>query len=195
MIVDKLFSFIFIILLSPVFILVSIIIYIDVGHPIIYKQERIGKKGISFKIYKFRTMKNISDKKGNLLSDNIRLTKIGGLIRSLSIDELPELFNILSGNMSFTGPRPLLPKYIPLYSVEQAKRHEVMPGLTGWAQVNGRNNTSWERRLSLDTWYVENYSFLLDCKILALTIFKVIARRDITPKNSSIMPEFKGNQK
>ena len=139
-------------------------------------------------------MKNRSDKKGNLLSDSIRLTKVGRVLRSSSLDELPELFNILYGDMSFTGPRPLLPKYIPLYSKEQAKRHKVLPGLTGWAQINGRNNTSWQERLSLDKWYVDNCNFLLDFSILAITIIKVIARRDITPKDTYEMPEFKGNK-
>lgn len=178
-ILDVLFSIFLLIVLSWLILIISIIVRIKLGSPIIFKQQRPGKDNDVFNIYKFRTMTDERDQNGKLLPDDVRLTKFGRLLRSSSMDELPELWNILIGEMSFVGPRPLLPSYIPYYKEKERIRHEVRPGLTGWAQINGRNATNWDERLEQDIYYVENMSFILDLKILFKTIGKVIKRSDI----------------
>lgn len=190
---DKLVATLGLFLLSPLFFLVSFFIHKKFGKPILFKQVRPGKNGQLFTLYKFRTMKNATDKDGNLLSDVCRLTKFGKFLRSTSLDELPELFNVLKGEMSLVGPRPLLSEYLPLYSDEQAKRHNVLPGITGWAQINGRNNISWQNKFELDLWYVDNQSFGLDLKILFLTILKVLKRSDINQEGQATAKAFNGN--
>ena len=180
-------------MLSPIFLIIAILVKIKLGGHIFFVQERIGMYNRPFKMYKFRTMRNTKDSSGNLLSDNERLTKFGKILRSTSLDELPEFFNILRGEMSLIGPRPLLPEYLPLYSGEQIKRHNVLPGLTGWAQINGRNSISWTEKFELDVWYVENWSLKLDLKIFFLTIVKVIKREDINQESTVTMEAFNGN--
>ena len=182
------------ILLLPIFIILSIFIYFSIGTPIIFRQTRAGLDGKLFTIYKFRTMSNERDKNGELLPDDKRLNRLGLAVRKSSLDELPQLFNVLKGDMSFVGPRPLLAEYIPLYNEEQNRRHSVLPGITGWAQVNGRNAISWEDKFRYDIWYVDNQSFLLDLKILWLTFLKVIKRSDISSNNSITVEKFKGNK-
>lgn len=178
------------------YLIVAILVKIKLGSPVIFKQERPGKDGKIFKIYKFRTMTNEWDENGDLVQDEVRLTKFGKILRSTSLDELPEAFNILFGSMSVIGPRPLLVKYLPLYNDTQKRRHEVRPGLSGWAQVNGRNTASWEERFENDVWYVDNANFLLDVKIIYLTVVKVFIKRDgISSENSATMEEFKGTDK
>lgn len=176
-------------------LLISVMIRIRMGSPIIFKQTRPGLHGKPFSIYKFRTMTNETDSKGNLLPNEKRITMLGKLLRKLSIDELPQLFNVLKGEISLVGPRPLLMEYLPLYNDKQARRHHVRPGITGWAQVNGRNNISWEDRFSLDVWYVENQSFLLDVKILFLTLVKVFKRENINPDDKEFIDRFRGSRK
>ena len=156
-------------------------------------QERPGKDAKIFKVVKFKTMTDERDADGNLLPDEKRLTKVGRFVRSTSIDELPQLWNVFKGDMSLIGPRPLLPQYLPLYSPEQARRHEVRPGITGWAQVNGRNAISWKKKFELDVWYVDNISFLTDCKVILTTLKKVIKREDINSATSATMEFFNGN--
>lgn len=190
---DIIFSLTVLIMLSPIFLIIAILVKIKLGGPIFFVQERIGMYNRSFKMYKFRTMRDTKDSSGNLLSDNERLTKFGKILRSTSLDELPEFFNILRGEMSLIGPRPLLPEYLPLYSGEQIKRHNVLPGLTGWAQINGRNSISWTEKFELDVWYVENWSLKLDLKIFFLTIVKVIKREDINQESTVTMEAFNGN--
>ncbi|MDY6011757.1 sugar transferase [Clostridium sp.] len=190
---DIIFSLTVLIMLSPIFLIIAILVKIKLGGPIFFVQERIGMYNRPFKMYKFRTMRDTKDSSGNLLSDNERLTKFGKILRSTSLDELPEFFNILRGEMSLIGPRPLLPKYLPLYSGEQIKRHNVLPGLTGWAQINGRNSISWTEKFELDVWYVENWSLKLDLKIFFLTIVKVIKREDINQESTVTMEAFNGN--
>lgn len=180
------------IVLSPLLGVLMVIQFIVLGRPIFFSQERPGKFGVPFKLYKFRTMRESRDKKGNLLADEVRLTGWGKFLRSTSLDELPELINIIKGEMSFVGPRPLLMSYMPLYNERQRRRHEVLPGITGWAQINGRNTISWEQKFELDVWYVENQNFWLDIKIIFLTFFKVIRREGISSKNHATMPEFTG---
>lgn len=158
-----------------------------------FTQERPGKNGKVFKVIKFKTMTDERDENGDLLPDEKRLTKIGKFIRSTSVDELPQLFNVLKGDMALIGPRPLLPQYLPLYSKEQARRHEVRPGITGWAQVNGRNAISWTKKFELDVWYVDHCSFLLDLKIIFLTVKKVFVREGISSDTSVTMEPFTGN--
>ena len=182
-------------MLLSIFLLLIPLVLIQLNFPIFFSQSRPGLKGKIFKIYKFRTMTNKRNNEGVLLPDELRLTKFGKLLRSTSLDELPSLWNVLKGDMSLVGPRPLLVEYLPLYSTKQARRHEVRPGITGWAQVNGRNAISWDEKFDLDVWYVDNKSIWLDIKILFLTIKKVISRRDISAKNNSIMPPFKGSDK
>ena len=191
--IDKLFSLVLIIIFLPIMILIGIAIYLWDKKPIIFTQERPGYKGKIFKIYKFRTMTNEKDENGKLLPDEKRLKGIGKFIRSTSLDELPQLFNVLKGDMSFVGPRPLLVKYLPLYNDRQKKRHDVKPGITGWAQVNGRNAISWEQKFEYDVWYVEHISFLLDMKILWMTFLKVIKRDGVSSDTHATMEEFKGN--
>ncbi len=190
---DKLFSLLLIIIFSPIMIAVAIAIYIWDEKPIIFTQNRPGYKGKIFKIYKFRTMTNEKDKNGKLLPDEKRLKGLGKFIRSTSLDELPQLFNVLKGDMSFIGPRPLLAEYLPLYNNRQKKRHDVRPGITGWAQVNGRNAISWQEKFEYDVWYVENISFLLDMKIFWMTILKVIKRDGVSSSTHATMEKFRGN--
>ena len=190
---DIIFSLTVLIMLSPIFLIIAILVKIKLGGHIFFVQERIGMYNRPFKMYKFRTMRNTKDSSGNLLSDDERLTKFGKTLRSTSLDELPEFFNILRGEMSLIGPRPLLPEYLPLYSGEQIKRHNVLPGLTGWAQINGRNSISWTEKFELDVWYVENWSLKLDLKIFFLTIVKVIKREDINQESTVTMEAFNGN--
>lgn len=189
---DKFFALLFLILLSPVFIIVSVLIYATLGAPVFFRQKRPGLEGKIFEVFKFRTMHNVCDKDGELLPDVHRLDGIGKQIRALSLDELPQLYNVLKGDMSFVGPRPLLVEYLPLYNEEQKKRHNVKPGITGWAQVNGRNAISWEQKFKYDVWYVNHQSFLLDVKILWLTFLKIAKRSDITSSTSVSMEKFKG---
>lgn len=180
------------IVLSPIMIICAILIRINLGSPIFFKQKRIGKDNKEFEMIKFRTMKDAVDKEGNQLPDELRLTKVGQILRSLSIDELPELINILKGDMSLIGPRPLLVKYLPLYNERQIRRHEVLPGLTGWAQVNGRNNLKWSEKFELDVYYVENWSLKLDLKIFFLTFYKVFKRDGISQEGQATMEYFNG---
>ena len=181
-------------LLSPLIILIAVIIRLTMGKPIFLKQIRPGFQGKAFTIYKFRTMLNAYDKNGNLLPDKERLTRFGKFLRSTSLDELPELFNILKGEMSIVGPRPLLMQYLERYSPEQARRNEVRPGLTGWAQINGRNAITWEEKFRLDVWYVDNQSFRIDIKIIFMTILKVLKREGISQRGQATMEEFMGNK-
>lgn len=182
-----------IIILSPVLLVCMILIKFKLGSPIFFKQRRIGKNNKEFEMIKFRTMKDSVDKDGNLLPDEERMTKLGMTLRSLSLDELPELINILKGEMSLIGPRPLLVKYLPLYDDKQIKRHDVTPGLTGWAQVNGRNSLSWCEKFELDVWYVENWSLYLDVKIFFLTFYKVFKREGISQEGQATMEYFDGS--
>ena len=182
------------VLLSPVILLTALLVRIFLGTPILFRQRRPGYKGQPFSIYKFHTMSDTRDKQGNLLPDEMRLTRFGRFLRSTSLDELPELFNILRGEMSLVGPRPLLMEYLPLYSPEQRRRHDVHPGLTGWAQVNGRNAITWEDKFKLDVWYVEHWSLWLDIKILFMSLWKVIRREGISQEGKATMEAFKGNR-
>ena len=192
---DKILALFLIILFSPIYIIVSLLIFFKMGRPILFRQKRPGYKEKIFGIYKFRTMTNEKDANGNLLPDDKRLVGIGKFIRSTSLDELPQLFNVLKGEMSFVGPRPLLEEYLPLYNEKQKRRHDVKPGITGWAQVNGRNAISWEQKFDYDVWYVDNQSFWLDIKILWLTFLKVVKRSDISSSTSSTMEKFTGSKK
>ena len=180
-------------ILLPIFLTISIFVLLKMGTPIFFIQSRPGLNSKTFKMYKFRTMTNKCDKNGKLLEDKDRLSNFGSFLRSTSLDELPTLWNVLCGNMSLVGPRPLLIEYLPLYSKNQARRHDVRPGITGWAQVNGRNAISWNEKFELDTWYVENQSFVLDMKIILLTLKKVIRRDGISHYNHVTMEKFKGN--
>lgn len=189
---DLSFAVCVLILFSPIFIIVGILVRVNLGSPIFFTQERIGYKNKKFKMYKFRTMKDAKDKQGNLLPDNERMTRFGKILRSTSLDELPEFLNILKGEMSLVGPRPLLVEYLPLYNDEQIKRHEVLPGLTGWAQVNGRNSLSWTEKFNLDVWYVEHWSLKLDLKIFFLTIYKVLKKDGISEEGQVTMTRFNG---
>ena len=186
-------SLIALIVLSPVILIVGILVYIKLGSPIIFKQERPGKDGKIFKMYKFRTMLDSCNKFGEALPDEERLTKFGKILRSTSLDELLELINVIKGDMSLVGPRPLLVEYLELYSDEQKKRHNVRPGITGWAQVNGRNSISWNEKLNLDVEYVKNLSLILDIKILFLTVYKVFKRDGINQEGNATIEKFTGN--
>ena len=189
---DIIISLLLLILLFPLIIIISILVKYKLGSPILFKQLRPGQNGKPFFILKFRTMNNLTDTFGNQLSDNERLTSFGRFLRSSSMDELPELWNVFKGEMSLVGPRPLLMEYLPLYSKIQARRHKVKPGITGWAQINGRNSVSWEEKLEMDVWYVDNKSFLLDLKILFLTVFRVIKKDGINKKGHATIDKFKG---
>lgn len=193
-ILDFIFSLIGIVLLSPVLIIVAILVRMKLGSPVIFKQQRPGKDEKIFTLYKFRTMTDKKDEKGNLLSDSERLTKFGKTLRSTSLDELPELFNILKGDMSFVGPRPLLIEYLKLYNEEQKRRHVVRPGLTGLAQINGRNAISWREKFKEDINYVEKITFIGDIKIILKTIIKVSKREGISQRNNVTTEKFKGNE-
>lgn len=186
-ILDIILSLLAIIILSPLLIIISILVLIFMGWPILFKQPRPGKNEKIFNMYKFRTMTNKKDKDGNLLPDNQRLNKFGKFLRSTSLDELPELFNILFGKMSFIGPRPLLVKYLPYYTEEEHHRHDVRPGLTGWAQVNGRNNLNWDDRFKLDVEYVNNLTFMMDIKVIFKTVSIVFKREGITDGKTETM--------
>ena len=187
---DIFISLFFCVVLLPLILIVLVLVFINMGWPIIFTQLRPGKNGRPFKIYKFRTMSNQTDLSGNLLSDEQRLTKFGAFLRSTSCDELPALWNVLKGEMSLVGPRPLLMEYLPLYNKEQARRHDVKPGLTGWAQINGRNSISWEEKFELDVWYVDNPSFILDIKILFLTIKAVLSSKGVNASDKVTMKKF-----
>ena len=191
--IDILGSGIGLIVISPILLIVGLAIKFKLGSPIFFTQDRVGKDGKVFKMIKFRTMLNAFDKFGEPLPDEERLTLFGKFLRSTSIDELPELINVFKGDMSLVGPRPLLLKYIPLYSKEQWRRHEVRPGITGWAQVNGRNSISWSEKFKLDVWYVDNRSLLLDIQILLKTVLKVIKKSDINQNEHETMESFNGN--
>lgn len=189
---DFILSLIAIIILSPVYIIVAILVKTKLGSPVIFTQERPGKDEKIFKMYKFRSMTDERDENGKLLPDDVRLTSFGKKLRSTSLDELPELFNILKGDMSIVGPRPLLVKYLPLYNKHQKRRHEIRPGFTGYAQVNGRNSISWEEKFDLDVEYVKKFSFLMDLCIIFKTIKVVLFRKGISSDTSVTMEEFKG---
>jgi len=190
---DKVFAFFALIVFLPLLLTISLITFLKLGNPILFTQWRPGLKGKKFKLLKFRTMHQYKDSKGNLLSDNMRENQFGNFLRSSSLDELPEIFNVLKGEMSFVGPRPLLVEYLDLYSDEQMKRHDVKPGITGYAQINGRNTISWEEKFKYDLWYVSKYSFLVDMKILLITIKKVILRNGINQSKNTTMTKFKGS--
>ena len=182
------------VLLVPFLALAALLAAANRGTPF-FRQTRPGRHGKLFRIVKFKTMTDEKDARGELLPDERRLTRAGRLVRSLSLDELPQLFNVLAGQMSFIGPRPLLPDYLPLYSAEQARRHDVRPGITGWAQVNGRNSIGWDRKFELDVWYVDHLSLLLDARIILLTLAKVVQRQGISAEGSATMEKFTGSGK
>lgn len=183
------------ILVSPVLAAVGLLGVLLLGHPFFFTQSRPGLHGRPFRLYKFRTMRDTRDASGRLLPDAERLTAFGRFLRAFSLDELPSLWNVLKGDMSLVGPRPLLMEYLDRYTPEQARRHEVRPGITGWAQVNGRNALSWEEKFKLDVWYVDNRSFRLDMKILALTVWHVLARKGISAEGHATMPPFEGTHR
>jgi len=181
-------------MLSPLLVLIAILVLIFIGRPLLFLQVRPGLNEELFTLVKFRTMTNEKNSSGVLLEDALRLNKFGKFLRSTSLDEIPELWNILKGEMSFVGPRPLLVEYLPLYNIQQKKRHDVRPGITGWAQVNGRNAISWEEKFDLDVWYSENQSLLLDIKILFMTVLSVIKREGISTKGEVTMHRFTGSK-
>jgi undecaprenyl phosphate N,N'-diacetylbacillosamine 1-phosphate transferase len=191
--IDFLVSFTVFILLLPIFLIISICLMIHFkGSPFFY-QERPGKRAKAFQVIKFKTMSDARDSKGSLLPDDLRLTSIGSFLRKTSLDEIPQLINVISGKMSLIGPRPLLMEYLPLYSETQARRHEVRPGITGWAQVNGRNLLDWKNRFELDVWYIDNLTFALDLKIIYLTLIKVLKKEGVSSENYVTMEKFQGN--
>lgn len=191
---DILVSIIALIIFLPVLILISIAVALKLGRPVLFTQQRPGLNGEPFKIIKFRTMTNETGHNGELLPNEKRMTSFGMFLRSASLDELPELINVLKGDMSLVGPRPLRMYYLPLYNEFQQRRHEVRPGITGWAQINGRNAVSWDEKFEMDIWYVDNQSFWLDIKILFLTVLKVVRREDIAHEGDVSMPPFEGNE-
>ncbi|WP_457627586.1 sugar transferase [Oceanithermus sp.] len=192
--IDVLVSLAVLALLSPLLVVLAIWIRITMGAPVLFRQTRPGLRGKPFIMYKFRTMTDERDPQGNLLPDEQRLTRLGRFLRSTSLDELPELINVLKGDMSLVGPRPLLMKYLDRYTPEQFRRHEVKPGITGWAQVNGRNALTWEEKFKLDVWYVDNWNLWLDFKILLMTLVKVFRREGIGHGSQATMPEFRGQR-
>jgi sugar transferase EpsL len=181
--------------MTPVMIIIALLVCINIGSPVVFRQERPGSGGRPFKLLKFRTMSELVDEEGIMLPDEQRLTKLGQILRKYSLDELPQLINVVRGDLSFVGPRPLLMQYLERYTPEQARRHEVKPGITGWAQVNGRNAISWEEKFKLDVWYVDNVSLWLDLKILWLTVVKVLRADGISGEGSATMSEFMGSDK
>jgi lipopolysaccharide/colanic/teichoic acid biosynthesis glycosyltransferase len=181
-------------LLAPVVLTIALAVRLGLGTPIFFVQERPGLHGVPFRMIKFRTMRDAVDAAGRSLPDGERLTRLGRFLRATSFDELPEFWHVLRGDMSLVGPRPLLMEYLPLYNAEQKRRHEVKPGITGWAQVNGRNALSWEEKFRLDVWYVDHASLWLDLKIIALTLWKIISREGISQKGHATMPDFLGSQ-
>jgi len=190
---DLLLTALSLIILAPAIAVLALLVRIRIGRPSLFRQFRPGLNGNGFILYKFRTMSDEYDKKGELMPDSLRLYRLGRFMRNFSLDELPELFNVLKGDLSLVGPRPLLPQYLGRYSPEQMRRHEVKPGITGWAQVNGRNAITWEERFMLDVWYVDHVTFWLDVKILALTVWKVIKREGINQPGHATMKEFMGS--
>jgi lipopolysaccharide/colanic/teichoic acid biosynthesis glycosyltransferase len=193
---DRLIAALLLLLFSPILLIVSIVLRVRMGSPIVFTQPRPGKNSKIFTVYKFRTMTSDCDAAGNLLSDEERLIPLGQFLRKASLDELPQLWNVLIGDMSFVGPRPLLVRYLERYSPDQARRHDVQPGITGWAQVNGRNALTWDEKFKLDLWYVDNWSLWLDLKILLLTVKKVFKQEGISQNENVVaMPEFMGNKK
>ena len=193
-IMDVVISVVTIVLVSPFLIVVPFMIIVSMGFPVLFKQERAGRGGKSFILYKFRTMAK-KEKREPAESGNDRIGFLGRFLRTTSLDELPQLWNVLKGDMSLVGPRPLLIDYLPLYSPEQARRHKVKPGITGWAQINGRNATTWEERFKLDVWYVDHRGLWLDLKILALTVVKIIRRKGVTPEGRASLERFKGSNR
>ncbi len=191
---DLLLTSLILIIISPIMLILALLVRVIHGKPILFSQVRPGYQGELFKVYKFRTMTEVRDERGELLPDEQRLTRLGRFLRGASLDELPELFHVLGGKMSLVGPRPLLVQYLERYSAEQARRHDVLPGITGWAQVNGRNVLSWGDKFSLDVWYVDHWSLGLDIKILALTLWKVIKREGISQPGHATAEEFMGNE-
>lgn len=191
-VLDVVLSLAALVLFSPVLFAVSLLVYAKHGAPVIFRQQRPGYQGRPFRLYKFRTMRDAYDREGQPLPDAQRLTAFGRFLRSTSLDELPELLNVLKGEMSIVGPRPLLMQYLVRYTPEQARRHDVRPGITGWAQINGRNAISWEEKFALDVWYVDHYSLWLDLRIILLTALKVLRRDGISAEGEVTMPEFKG---
>jgi sugar transferase EpsL len=191
---DLLVSSIGLVVFSPLLVAVAICILASMGRPIVFRQVRPGLRGEPFTLYKFRTMSEARDESGNLLANDSRLTALGMFLRSSSLDELPELWNVLTGDMSMVGPRPLLMEYLELYTPEQMRRHDLRPGITGWAQVNGRNTASWEDRFLMDVWYVDNCTLWLDMKILVMTIWKVLMRKGISQPGKSTIDRFKGTR-
>lgn len=179
-------------LLSPLLLVLGLLVRLFLGKPVLFSQQRPGLHGKPFTMVKFRTMRNVFDAQGMPLSDSARMTRFGRFLRSTSLDELPELWNVLKGDMSLVGPRPLLMEYLPLYTVEQARRHDVRPGVTGWAQVNGRNAVSWGDRFKMDVWYVDHRSFWLDIRIIAMTVLKIFKREGISAKGEATMSKFTG---
>jgi lipopolysaccharide/colanic/teichoic acid biosynthesis glycosyltransferase len=178
----------------PLLAVIAMLVRINLGSPVLFSQIRPGRNAHAFRMYKFRTMSNAMDNRGKPLPDGQRLTSLGRFLRATSLDELPGLWNVLKGDMSLVGPRPLLMQYLPLYSTQQARRHEVRPGITGWAQVNGRNALTWEQKFEFDVWYIDNRSFLLDVKILWMTVRAVFARKGISSEGHATMPPFKGSR-
>lgn len=191
---DFIASLVLLIVLFPLFLVIAVTIHWKLGSPVFFRQQRPGMLGKPFRLFKFRTMTNVRGVNGELLPDAQRLTRFGRFLRSSSLDELPELFNVLKGVMSIVGPRPLLMQYLDRYTPEQARRHEVKPGITGWAQVNGRNALTWEEKFKLDVWYVDNWTLLLDIKIIAMTIWKILKREGISQPGQATIEEFKGNR-
>lgn len=192
--IDLIVSFLALLLLSPLLLLLALIIRVNIGSPIFFVQRRAGLNGRIFNIIKFRSMTNASDNDGTLLTDSERLTSLGVFLRASSLDELPELWNVLKGDMSLVGPRPLLLEYLPLYTAEQSRRHDVLPGITGWAQVNGRNAISWEEKFKYDVWYAKNQSIWLDLKIIWKTLKKVFSGEGVSAEGEATMSKFTGNK-
>ena len=192
--VDLVGASLLLVALSPLLIALIALNRLLVGAPVFFRQERPGHHGTPFRLVKFRTMTTPSGTDGALLSDSERLTRYGRFLRSTSLDELPALINVIAGDLSLVGPRPLLMEYLPLYTPEQARRHEVKPGITGWVQVNGRNTRSWEEKFAMDVWYVDNHSLALDIRILLKTVWQVIARKDVSAEGHATMPRFSGSR-
>ena len=190
---DLVFSLVLAVLLLPLLALLAVLVYINLGSPALFRQQRPGLLGKPFTFYKFRTMNNRTDENGRLLPDEDRLTGFGSFLRGTSLDELPQLFNVIRGDMSLVGPRPLLMEYLDLYTDEQARRHEARPGITGWAQVNGRNAITWEEKFRLDLWYVDNRSFLLDLRIILLTVVRIIRKEGINQAGMATAEKFRGS--
>ncbi len=189
---DRMVAAVVLLVSVPIFAVIALVVWLDVGSPVFFRQPRPGKYGRPFTIAKFRTMRDARDERGNPLSDSARLTRFGSFLRSTSLDELPQFLNVLRGELSLVGPRPLLMEYLDRYTPEQARRHSVLPGITGWTQVNGRNALSWEQKFALDCWYVDHWSLSLDLRILFTTLFRVFQRSGISQAGHATMPEFLG---